>query len=886
MEQQEEQDFRSRHKLYRPTVASDYVERGDWENDLSRPGAPPIVVVAAPAGYGKSSVASRWVERIGHPCVWVSLDVQDNDLHIVLEYLAVGLADHCPVAAEHLLHYCQAPELPPAKLIASRLSADFQDFAKPIAVVLDDYHTIHDQQIHELVDSLLQLMPPTLQIAIVGRSTPPLTLGRLRSRGLVADVRLTDLRLDKENQRVLVEAITGMTLGPDQLDKLHSITDGWPVGLRLLLHARPVDSDISSHLESFDGNIWQIQDYLTQEVLNALAEPIWELLLRTSILKQFSPELCDALLGESNAAGPSGREAVDTILEKQLFCIPLSRDGQWFRYHRQFQDLLLNCLNDRFSREEIRSFHRRAAAWYDANDFPEDAIYHCLQENDESRAGEVIIRRGAMLQESQQWSRLGRLLAMLSKETIHDNVDLLMLLVWTSDKAGRVEHAIELTELAEEVLSHAEANEQSRINHGQISAARCLAELHLGTTEAALKFARHALDVLPQTFSYERGLATFGEGYALQTLGRGSEGMTILRIALQNAANDKEAARILYGMCFLHWANADLAGLDRDSRSLRSLGKDSKLRETFMWASWWGGAAMYLKNNLDAAESVVLEVAEDLWPIDFIAHASCVHIQALVHAARGDTEAAQQLAFKLAEKCISARGTTYLPDVQALQAELAFAVGDVAPAVKWALNESFEVPFLGYGLIAPGLIAARILVASDSTKALQKADNLLRVYQEFYESTHNTRYLIETLALRALYQSRTGEDDAALSAMSRALDLAQPSGLLRLFIDLGPDIVPLLNRLDVQKNRLRFVGTILADVDPGKAVGLPELLSQREQEVLELLGNRLSNKEIGERLFISPATVKRHTHSIYEKLNVSDRHEAVAKAAGLGLLAQ
>ena len=890
---------RSQQKLFRPAVSSDYIERGSFERGLHRADAPPILVVTAPAGYGKSSLVSHWVDRMNLSYTWVSIDEKDNDIRVLLQILALGLRDHSPSASEHLVHFCNSQDLPPLEVIAQLLSTDLAEIARPHALVFDDYHNISNMDIHDFVNELLVHRPTTLRFGLVSRSEPPVRLGRLRSLGLITDVRLGDLQFDRESESAFVAAATGSEVDVHHLDKLHAVTEGWPVGLRLLLLACQDKDDISEYLEQLQGSVWQIQDYLTEECLRDLPEDVANSVLRTSVLRRFSVDLCNAILDAGDGQISAGREVVDLFLNRNLFCIPLDESGRWFRHHHLFQDLLLNILNNEYSDSEIRSLHHRAAAWYDENESPEEAIYHYLQADEATLAGTVVSRHGEILKDLQDWHRLGQLLNTITKETVESNVDLMLLQAWVSDKAGRIEQMIELTERAEEMYRiELESKGENRIRLGQICAIRSTIELHLADRQTALDSARFALEALPVEFDFDRSVARFIEGYALQTLGDSPAGMTLLRAALQNQRNDNFRARIFYAMCFLHWASGDLAGLSHHSKACRELGKDGRLQETFCWASWFGGAANYQLNDLEAAESVIREVTEDPWPSEFIAHAICVHMRALIYAAKGDLKSASGLATTLIDKCLSMHSTSYLPDAQALQAELTFAGGEVASAARWALEEDFHSPILGYMFAAPGLTAARILLRSESDEGMQKADDILLEYEGFYESTHNTRFLIETLALRALWFARKNDTESAVKILERAICLAEPCGYVRLFVDIGPDLISLLSRLKLGERQLTYVGRIIqashkttgseSDGRDSKMhrheTSLTEILSKREYEVLALLAQDLTNKDIGERLFISPATVKRHTQNIYAKLSVSSRRAAAAKAVGLGLI--
>jgi LuxR family maltose regulon positive regulatory protein len=239
---------------------------------------------------------------------------------------------------------------------------------------------------------------------------------------------------------------------------------------------------------------------------------------------------------------------------------------------------------------------------------------------------------------------------------------------------------------------------------------------------------------------------------------------------------------------------------------------------------------------------------------------------------------------------------------EALAAELAIRQGRMADALKWASQYDPEPLGPMYCFFSPPMCLAKILILDDSAASRQQAQALLPKLEDYLTGIHNKRFLVETLVLRALLSEKMGDTAAAVEQLDKAVSMAQPGGFIRLFVDTGPGLVPLLHLLQLKGEKLEYVGRILAafqaesgqtsktqqDTNAGVTVrdvaGLPEQLSRREKEVLALLVERLTNREIGERLFISTATVKRHAHNIYEKLNVKSRREAVTKAVALGLI--
>jgi LuxR family maltose regulon positive regulatory protein len=275
----------------------------------------------------------------------------------------------------------------------------------------------------------------------------------------------------------------------------------------------------------------------------------------------------------------------------------------------------------------------------------------------------------------------------------------------------------------------------------------------------------------------------------------------------------------------------------------------------------------------------------------------------LAQEALGKSDDALKTSGKLRDLAFRTHNTFMIGLSEALAAELAIRQGRIADALKWASQYEPEPLVPVYCFFAPQLCLAKILILDDTANSRKRAQALLPRLEDYFSGIHNKRFLIEALALRALFSEKTGDTAIAADQLSSAVSLAQSGGFIRLFVDIGPELVPLLNRLSLKGDGLQYVGRILAafaseggEADAVQAgmtardtikdvAGLPEPLSPRENEVLGLLAARLTNREIGERLFISTATVKRHAHNIYEKLNVKGRREAVAKAVGIGLIA-
>ena len=880
------------------------MRRENVESLLSSETSYPIIVVTAPAGYGKSTQISHWVSQTGMDCAWISLDRSHNDLGVFLQHIANAVDTCHPVAAEFLRKQLRSAELAPSNFIADSMAVQLEGKGRDFILVLDDYHEIDADEIHLFVESLLMNLPDSFRIAIVSRRTPRVAMSRLRAQGLVLDIRLQDLQFDRAAIRELTNHQTGLDINDKLLDELQKITEGWPAGLRMLLMARAKDMDLETYLARFDGQVWQIQEFLVEEVLRQLPVNVAKHIGITAILGQFSSQLCQSLIGPTDDEGVSGKQLVELIRSRSLFCIPLDEHGEWYRYHPLFRDLLLKQLSARYNEDEIRQLHCRAAAWLDNDGQIEEAIQHYCGAGEYKRAADVVSRHSNQLIVSHQWRRLDRVLRSLPTETIEREIELVMLLSWTASRMGRVSEEIELAQTVRDRIDNQESNNPvSDVVNGMSLAQYSIVEYFYGHGEASLDAANKALDLLPAKYVFARAEAAMMQGVALQMRGNATAGRNALLRSLERSSNGQELfrARILIGHCYLSWVNGDLRDLQTYAATLLELGRTHGDDHAIVHASWFGGAASYQLNKLSDAADMVAKILEQKWWPHHPSYSYCVEIMAMIHLARGEHQVAIDMLDGLLVQAFEARTALHIANLQALQAEISFAAGNLAAADRWANDFELGTVTAGFEFSVPQLTVAKILLQSDQTDAREKAASILSDYQTFYEQTNNIRFLVETLALQALQSAKSGDEDSATKLLGRAVTLAEPSTFIRVFVDLGPTIVPLLNRLEVNEKQLAYVGGILAGfrrnsdgrthadsvpVSQQQSAGLIEALSKREQEVLALIAQRMTNKEIGEELYIAPETVKRHAHNIFEKLNVNDRRAARAKAIGLGLVTE
>jgi len=900
MASRQEQTYLIQTKLYRPPLPPDLVARQFADPDSWKP----LTLVCAPAGYGKSTLVAQWVEDSDLPVAWVSLDENDSDLRTFLNYFVAAIRQIFPSACEEATGVLEADNLPPAEIMAGRLSNDLDGIGDRFILVLDDFHRMRDSSVHQVLDLILEHPPRGMQLVIATRRNPSLSLQSMRGRDLLREVRLHDLRFTRKQTARFLEGASGKAPKPKTIQAIHEKTEGWPVALRLAAMAIRHQESSDAFIDGFHDSSVRLEEYLLSEVLDQQRPENREFLLRTSILQRFCAPLCDALCdpgGECRDPGSNGDVLIQALRETAMPCVPLDDVSEWYRLHHLFQEMLERRLVGSLTEQEVLALHCRAAHWLDEHGLVEEAIHHYLKAADPQGAARAVARHRQEAVNSEQWPRITTWLDTLPQVVVQEDAGLLMLLARLFEKQGRYLTCVETMDRAEELLSDPKhGGSDHDLYQAWLDQQRSIFAYHFIQPTVAIELATRALKHLPEECASERVYAKLCLAVSYQMTGEAKRGFKVVYDALERDGKTSRTShsRLLQTLCWMHWIGGDLHSMEQAANLLLDVGRKSGFRETVIHGQYFLGAARYHLNRLDAAEESLTPPASDPFGPVFIMHMSASLALSLVHEALGRPVQARKTVDALVAHMLETGNTSHLYYAQAQQAEIAMRQGRFPEAVRWADEFDTGQAIAGYHFSFPDLVVARILVHQGTAPQVVRADELLHILQERFEATHNTRFTIETLAVRALLATNLGDEELAIRLLTDAIAMAQPGGFIRLFVDMGPTMSRLLNRVRGDEAMLTYVGEIQAAFRPDQPIAGPatlgtgrrsgydslQILSKRELEVLGFLAHQLTNREIGSELFISPETVKRHTKNIYQKLGVSGRIAAVAKATGLGIL--
>ena len=897
-------------KLLKPRLSGSNIARPHLLKLLDQGVDHRLTLVCAPAGYGKTTLLCTWLQARSSTCAWVTLDTNDNDLVTFVSYIIAAIRTQAPTACSNTKALLNALQLPPAERLSNSLVNEISKLPDSICLVLDDYHEIRDNDIHQLVLGLIRYPLPQLSLVIASRYDPAFSLSRLRGAQKLTEIRVNDLRFTDEEAQKYLQQVLDAAVDKKLAARLVERTEGWPVGLRLAALGMREHDDPTAFVEGFHGDHRYITSYLVDEVFAHQPQTVQTFLLYTSILDRFCAGLCDAVMrnGALAAADESGSPAsvkserssqeILALLEKSnLFVTPLDQQGEWFRYHQLFQDLLFHRLLSETTPADRAALHNAAGSWLEQNGFVEEAIRHSIAASDYIGAADLVGRNRYSLMNRTQWQRLERWLRSFPPEWVNKHPDLLILKAWLVHRYGnyaelpsalnRIEAAIERSQLTPESL---------RRLRGESSALQSLVEYYALKPELAIKHARQSIsDTVPELW-IARVLARLVLAGALQMRGKleNAYGTIFRGLEEEEVSSSHFKAIVLSTICHVYWIAADLQGLSQTAEKSLALSGDQRMPEFEGWGHYHLACARYHQNDLAAAERHFAAVVREPYLNYGLCYLQSACGLALTYHSQGRVEEARGTAVSALDFMLETGNTTLLTVAQSLQVELMLREGRIAAAGQWA-NRFDSLPTLlpQVDFYSPQLTLVKAWLVQGSMASRQRAKALLGRMQVFVERTHNTRVLIEVLALWALRHAEKRKMADARFALGQAVDLAQPSGYIRLFVDLGPRMAELMAELPSGVGyRRAYVDQILdaftrqnSPPRPADVMPIFDPLTEREMDVLALLAQRRSNKEIAETLYISLNTVSTHASNLFAKLEVHNRRQAVARARELGLLA-
>jgi LuxR family maltose regulon positive regulatory protein len=862
-------------KLYIPPPRSNLVARSRLVEQLDegvRSGHK-LTLISAAAGSGKTTLLAEWAAICDLQFCWLSLDEDDNDPARFWLYVVAALQTIHPQLGQSMLPVLQRPQPAPARSILAPLLNEVAAISEPIVLVLDDVHLVTAGAIYDDIAFLLDHLPQQLSLVIATRADPPLPIARLRARGQLTELRADDLRFTAEEVAIFLNGVMGLGLEPEDVAALEARTEGWISGLHLAALSMQGRGDAHAFVQAFTGGHHYILEYLIEEVLSRQPEPVQRFLLQTSILDRLCAPLCDGLTGKQD-----GADMLERLQRDNLFIVPLDDERHWYRYHHLFGDLLRKRLGQAIPPEQVSELHRRASQWHEKHGLLEHAVKHARAAGDYERVGEIAEQaaEGSLL--DARLTTLLRWVDALPQDVLRAHPRLQVYRAWALFMNG-----------------------------------------HLEAAQQALGDCRQALETLPsspENDALRRALTRLldtidmiAQGFMYAIDNRVAEATRVCSQARDMALEDGQAflaAQATEGLALAQYYQGLLQASAQSCQQVIDLGAQSASQAPLAAAGYVELAGIHIEwNDLEKAADLLdeaLTLCREWGIVQTLneAYTAQSHLLQL----RGDIEGAWDVLEK-AREFGSMEGDSSLVNFRLAtqQARLNLAAGEPEKAVRWVEVTRAAFASGEHGLQLPAAfvetlqttLARAYLAQGKAEEALAALEPLLAPAEAAGAFLH----VIEVCALKALALHALGDTSAALASLERSLALAEPEGYVRTYLNEGPPMAALLRQAASRTIHVKYANNLLAEFgvweceSMGKITPLPpythtqplvEPLTPRELDVLHLISQGLSNQQIAEELFIALNTVKRHASSIYTKLDVRSRIQAIVRARELGLL--
>jgi len=845
-----------------------------------------LTLISAPAGFGKTTLVSEWIASCGRPAAWLSLDERDNDPARFISYLVKALQTIQTEIGEGLLAALQSPQPLQIETILTTLLNEISTIPENFLLVLDDYHSIDFQPVDQSLAFLIEHQPSQMHLLIATREDPDLPLARMRARGQCTELRVADLRFTPAEAAEFLNRVMGLNLSEADVAALEARTEGWIAGLQLAALSMQGHQDTTSFIQSFTGSHHFVLDYLIEEVLGQQSESIQTFLLRTSILDRMCGSLCDAVL--LDPAVP-GQATLEYLQRANLFIVPQDNERRWYRYHHLFGDLLRKRLGQSLPPGGIAELQLHASEWYENNDLMLEAFRHAAAANDIERAVRLmeskkmpIHLRGVATAILSWLESLPKTLLDARPALWWKQAAILLLIGQPMDVEEKLQ-AIEAA-LASTGLPGAGMDESSRDLIGKIAAARANVAQVQAQPETTLVQARRALEYLHANDLNNRSMALRSMGFAYYLQGDMTEAGRAYAEALSLGQASGDIINILLASIRLgqiqESGNQLHLAAEAYRRVLQRIDEYSPLNAPLAYLGL--ARICYEWNDLDAAGQYGEQSLQLARQYDQVLDRLILSELFLcsLKLARGDVAGAAGILAQAEQQTRQSNNTFRLQDITAAQAMILFRQGNIGEAAQ--LAQKADLP----------LIQARVLIAQGDPSA---ALGVLESLHQKAEAKGWVYTLLLGMAVQSIALYASGEKEKAVELIGEVLARAEPERLIRLFLDEGDAMAQLLLEAASHGFRPDYIGKLLAafEAEKRKSEDKPDLsparlligsLSQRELKILQLIALGLSNREIGERLFLALDTVKGHNRKIFDKLQVQNRTEAVARARELGLL--
>lgn len=895
-------------RLYKPILKPFYITRRLILDYLESRAVNTINLVIAAAGYGKSVTISQWLDHKNANYGWISLDPDCNDMRIFLDYLVCSFQNTHPESLQNFHELVNAKDLPSAKVISDLFINEILEFDEEFVLVLDDYHLINNPQIHLLISEILKFPSYKLKVFILSRKDPPLMISSLKAYDLVNEIRMSELKFDESELIELSEKTSEKPVNHEIAKTLVTATEGWIIALKLALQSIDKGLDPSIILSHISSENQTLAPFLMDEIIYPQSETVRDCLLKTSILSRFCEGLVISLCTDKN------EEKIETvgsntylfteITDKTLFVIPLDSEQIWFRFHHLFSEVLHKQLEKQYTREQIADLHVKASKWFERNGFYDEAIIHAVKANDLDFTNQIIENRMKYLFDNEQLSIMNRWLKIIPAETRDNYLAPTLIYAFLCDTNHDYLGLEKAINTANKILVKlTPENDQNYIKYGYYYALQSILFYKTGRIQESFISSANALKLLETENSLLKDAALLYHAFVLIANGRLSEADKLVIQAKASIQSNDQLGQARNSLVISHvsFLSGNLPRIQSALYPIIDFYNGKSYNSTRAMSYYYLGFVEYQWNQLKEAAllfDIIWEHRFSSMPRWILHH---VYINLLTLKAQGEKTKMMDL-LDMVHQYIDELGLPVYEQLLAcIEVEFALSENDFEKVNSFQYKADFDhqIPYCFY--YVPQFTRVKLKLKEGGFENFQNALTEIIDIVEYLRKTNNATLLIQALILQAVILKLQDNIKEALKCLSEAVKLAKPGGFLRVFVEMGKEIRDLFLLYKNENKEDSYVDKILNAFPSMSALMKNESdyeisinkyhplikrddLTQQEIEILKLAAIGLQNKEIAEKLFLSPNSIKKYLYFIFKKLEVNKRSNAIEKAKHMNII--
>lgn len=872
-------------KLKRPVLTPDLLPRPLLLEELEKKGYLPFLLVSAPAGYGKSVLISQWLEVSGGDYTWISLEEGMNDTSTFLNYLTEAFKIVSPVEKQGLINLQNDYKFLSWETIIEKIVNITTKLQGHSRLVLDDYHLIRNQEIHELVQALINENTGNLLVVIITRWDPPFILRKLRLYQKMFEIRMKDLRFQEHEIIELLAVEDNSSFRADEIKELAARTEGWILAIRMIGIAKsfPAEGDKKKDVNILTKDLDQLMSYIS----SSLDPNFFRQMQLCSLCDQFNADLIDSICTYAFKGACKADIFLAKLKDLNFFLIPTRDDGAWYRFHHLVRDILKRHLESS-EPNIIIPLYLNISSWFSGKGFIDEAIYYASKAKNYELTCALISEHKERILDQGRWWVVQRWLENIPQHIRIVNMDMLLTELFIYEETYNHREVSFILDALESLdIENADAKSLSRYLY------------HLGYYLTFLSpNPEKALEVLQRSkVLYKDESIVFGArrelilAIARQMLGKSA-------IALRDLDNiDKSSQnasimhlRSLHARAIVCLLSGNLLDSVSASEKFHFTVKSSKFQYFEAWSFYLLGNSAFQTFNKDKSQLALQEAIGYKGMINYRVYFDALAGSVLLSSLKGDDKATESFLMAMKQTAKKMKDTSFKTFYQSVRARVQWHKGQGDMEMSWVQTDWVKQRPASYLFVlmdVPDLTKIRIIVSHGSLLQVEEALDVLDEVKTFLDNVYNKYHVVDVHILKAMAQLRIGRKEDAKISLNEAFAIAEKEDMIRAFIEayrVMPSLFNLLEHSTPHRILTRIGFDYAVRKSPRTSSSDSHELTLREQELIRLIAKGLRNKEVADQLNISAVTVKSHLTNIYRKLDVPNRTTMLRKVREFSML--